>query len=341
MFPRTTVLIGSVALIAAVLLSTRAVSASPAATIPAVDRGIVDVDTNLGYQNVAAAGTGMVLTSTGQILTNNHVIRGATTIHVIVPATKRSYSATVVGYDVAGDVAVLKLQSASGLQTVSFGDSDKLKRGQAVTAVGNAGGAGGAPTVTRGTITALDQTITASDEDGLAEQLPGLIETNAGLQPGDSGGPLLNSSGRIIGMDTAASSSFTFQPGSNGGYAIPINRARALAKQITAGRSSATVHIGATAFLGVDVQASGYYQGGKLRAGALVVGIVPGSPAERAGLVDGDVLITLGGHQIASAAALTGLVLRNPPGTKVKVGWVDQAGNASTATLTLASGPPQ
>ena len=101
------------------------------------------------------------------------------------------------------------------------------------------------------------------------------------------------------------------------------------------------MHVGATAFLGVDVQASGYYQDGRLRAGALVVGIVPGSPAERAGLVDGDVLTSLGGRQIASAEALTRLVLRNPPGTKVKLGWVDEAGNAATATVALASGPPQ
>jgi S1-C subfamily serine protease len=334
------VLIGNVAAFA-LLVAAFAVSGAPGAAVPAVDRGVVDVDTNLGYQNVAAAGTGMVLSSAGEILTNNHVIRGATTIHVTVPATNRSYAATVVGYDVSADVAVLKLRGVSGLQTVALGNSGTLTRGQTVTAVGNAGGVGGAPMITKGTITALNRTITASDEDGLAEQLTGLIATNAGLQPGDSGGPLLTSAGRVIGMDTAASSNFTFQSGNSGGYAIPINRAAAIAKQIAAGHSSATVHVGATAFLGVDVQASGYYQDGRLRAGALVVGIVPGSPAERAGLVDGDVLTSLGGRQIASAEALTRLVLRNPPGTKVKLGWVDEAGNAATATVALASGPPQ
>jgi S1-C subfamily serine protease len=334
------VLIGNVAAFA-LLVAAFAVSGAPGATVPAVDRGVVDVDTNLGYQNVAAAGTGMVLSSAGEILTNNHVIRGATTIHVTVPATNRSYSATVVGYDVSADVAVLKLRGASGLQTVALGNSDTLTRGQTVTAVGNAGGAGGAPMITKGTITALNRTITASDEDGLAEQLTGLIETNAGLQPGDSGGPLLTSAGRVIGMDAAASSNFAFRSGGSGGYAIPINRALAIAKQIAAGRSSGTVHVGATGFLGVDVQASRYDQDGRLRAGALVVAIVPGSPAERAGVVDGDVLTSLGGRQITSAAALTRLVLRTPPGTKLKLGWVDEAGNASTATLTLASGPPQ
>ena len=325
----------------ALLASAVAISSSPAAAGASVDRGVVDVDTDLGYQNGAAAGTGMVLTSTGQILTNNHVIRGATAIRATVPATGRRYSATVVGYDVSADVALLKLQGASGLQTIAAGNSAKVKRGQTVIAVGNAGGAGGAPLVTKGTITALRRTITASDADGLSEQLPGLIETNAGLQPGDSGGPLLDQSGRVIGMNTAASSDFNFQPGSNGGYAIPINRALKLAKQIAAGQSSATVHIGATAFLGVSVQASGSYQDGTVIAGALVVAIVPGSPADRAGLIEGDVITSVGGHRVTSAPGLTRVVLRNRPGTRVKLSWVDQAGNASTATITLASGPPQ
>ena len=335
-----TVMVGralSVALLAAAI----AASVSSATSVVGVDRGVVDVNTNLGYQNVAAAGTGMVLTSSGEVLTNNHVIRGSTTVQVSVPATGKRYSATVVGYDVKADVAVLKLKNASGLQTVTLGNSDKLVRGQAVTAVGNAGGAGGAPTVTKGTITALGRTITASDEDGTAEQLAGLIETDAALQPGDSGGPLVNSSGRIVGMDTAASSGFSFQPGSSGGYAIPINRAVGIARLIVAGHSSTDVHVGATAFLGVDVQASGYYRGGSFTAGALVAGVVPASPAERAGLEAGDVIVSLAGHPITSPTTLTSTVLHNTPGKKVKLGWVDEFGSPASATVTLASGPPQ
>jgi S1-C subfamily serine protease len=327
----------SVALLAAAI----AASVSSAASTVGVDRGVVDVNTNLGYQNVDAAGTGMVLTSSGEVLTNNHVIRGSTTVQVSVPATGHRYSATVVGYDVKADIAVLQLKGASGLQTVTLGDSSRLARGQSVTAVGNAGGAGGAPAVTKGTITALGQTITASDADGIAEQLSGLIETNAALQPGDSGGPLVDSAGRIVGMDTAASSGFSFQPGSNGGYAIPINRAVRIARLIVAGRSSTDVHIGATAFLGVNVQASGYYQGGAFTAGALVAGVVPASPAERAGLQAGDVIVSLAGHQITSPTALTSIVLHNSPGKKVKLGWVNEFGNRASATVILASGPPQ
>ena len=269
---------------AGLVVAAAATLASSAGSAPALDRGIVDVETNLGYQHVAAAGTGMILTSSGEILTNNHVIRGATAISVIVTATGRRYAATVVGYSVSADVAVLMAKGASGLQTVRLGDSSKLKRGQSVTAVGNAGGAGGAPAVTKGTITALGRTIIAGDQDGSAEQLVDLIETNAALRPGDSGGPLLDRAGRIIGMDTAASNNFSFQSGGNGGYAIPINRAVALAKQIVAGSRSATVHIGPTGFLGVTVQPSGYLQDGADTKGALIVSIVPGSPAERAGL---------------------------------------------------------
>lgn len=326
---------------AALLAAAIAASVSSAATVVRVDRGVVDVNTNLGYQNVAAAGTGMVLTSSGEVLTNNHVIRGSTTVQVSIPATGHRYSATVIGYDVAADIAVLQLKNASGLQTVTLGDSTKLVRGQPVTAVGNAGGAGGAPMVTKGTITALGRTITASDDNGTAEQLHGLIQTDAALQPGDSGGPLVDRSGRIVGMDTAASSGFSFQPGSNGGYAIPINRAVAIAKLIVGGHASANIHIGPTAFLGVDVEASGYYQDGSFRAGALVAGVVPASPAERAGLEAGDVILSLAGQNIASPTALTKIVLQNSPGKKVKLGWVDQFGHPASATITLASGPPQ
>src|SRR5437588_5797937 len=156
-----------------------------------VQTGVVVVETNLAYQNGAAAGTGMVLTSSGEVLTNNHVIRGATTIKVIVPQTKKTYTARVLGYDLTADVALLQLNNASGLSTVSVGDSSKVTNGQSVTAVGNAGGSGSL-TVTTGAITGLHRTIAVSDDQGGAVQLRNLVETNASLQPGHSGRPLLN-----------------------------------------------------------------------------------------------------------------------------------------------------
>jgi len=219
----------------------------------------VDINTTLSYQNEQAAGTGMVLTSDGEVLTNNHVINGATSISVTDIGNGKTYSASVVGYDRTDDVAVIQLHGASGLQTVTTGNSANVAKGEGVVGIGNAGGAGGTPSVAGGSVTALNQAITASDAgDGTSEQLTGLIEVNCDIQPGDSGGPLVNTSGQVIGMDTAASEAqgFTFQGATGQGYAIPINKALTLAKQIEAGTASSTVHIGDTAFLGVEVQAA-------------------------------------------------------------------------------------
>jgi S1-C subfamily serine protease len=171
---------------------------------PAIGTGFVVIDTNLAYQGEQAAGTGMVLTSSGEVLTNNHVIRGATTVKVVVPATGRSYSASVVGYDVSDDVAVLQASGASNLKTASLGSSSTVDVGEPVKAVGNAGGTGRL-TSASGTVTGLARAITVNNDQGGSERLTGLIETNAAVRPGDSGGPLLNAGGQVVGMDTAAS----------------------------------------------------------------------------------------------------------------------------------------
>lgn len=306
----------------------------------AVQTGVVVVKTDLAYENGAAAGTGMVQTSSGEVLTNNHVIRGATTIKVIVPQTKKTYIAHVLGYDVTADVALLQLEDASGLATVSIGDSSKVTNGQSVTAVGNAGGSGSL-TVTTGAITGLHRTIAVSDDRGGAVQLRNLVETNASLQPGDSGGPLLDSANQVIGMDSAASAGFSFRQSSSDAYAIPIGTAMTIAKQIAAGRSSAHVHVGGTAFLGVDVRPSGYFRGGAFAAGEAVVGVVPGSPAAKAGIVAGDVITTVNGRAVNLPTAVVEQLLRRHPGDKVTVKWVDQSTGAHTASVALASGPPQ
>ena len=217
-----------------------------------------------------------MLTSTGEVLTNNHVIDGATSIKVTDVGNGRTYTAKVVGYNKTKDVAVLQLQNASGLQTVSL-SSAGVQSGQKVVALGNAGGKGGTPSVATGTVTGTGKTITASDESaGNAEQLQGLIETNAGIQPGDSGGPLVNTQGQVVGMDTAASSGISTtgfgsqsQQTATQAFAIPITEATSIASQIEAGQASSTVHIGATAFLGVEVSpastaggAGGYFGNG-------------------------------------------------------------------------------
>ena len=235
-----------------------------------VDPGLVDINTTLGYQQEQAAGTGIVLTSNGVILTNNHVIDGATSISVTDVGNHKTYTASVVGYDRTKDIAVLQLHNASGLQTATLGNSSNVSVGEDVVGVGNAGGTGGTPSAAGGTVTALNQSITASDEgDGTSEQLSGLIETNADIQPGDSGGALVNTSGQVLGVDTAASAGFSFQyngqSSGNQGFAIPINTALSIARAIEAGNASSTVHIGETAFLGVEISPSGSAELGQQR----------------------------------------------------------------------------
>ena len=309
---------------------------SSAATI---GTGVVVVNTKLGYQSGAAAGTGIVLTSSGEVLTNNHVIQGATSVTVVVPGTSHRYSAKVVGYDVSADVAVLQLSNASGLKTATLGDSSKVTTGQSVEALGNAGGTG-TLTSASGSVTGLAKSITVSNDQGGSERLTGLIETNAALQPGDSGGPLLNGNGQVIGMDTAASTGFSLQSaaGASDSYAIPINTARTIANQIESGKATTAVHIGPTAFLGVEIVSANRFGGG---AGAAIAGTVAGGPAASAGLATGDVITAVNGHAVSSPSAITSLILTKKPGAKITVTFSDQTGVSHVTTVTLRSGPPQ
>ena len=194
------------------------------------------IKTALAYQGASAAGTRMVLTSSGEILTNNHVIRGATTIKVIVPRTTRMYTAKVVGYDVIDDVAVLQAVGASNLKTVAPAATSNVSVGDAVTAVGNAGGTGTLSSA-RGSVTGLQQSVVVSDDEGGTARLTGMIGANTEVQPGDSGGPLLNRAGKVIGMDTAGSTGYVSDstPATRA-YAIPIAKALAIAKQVESGR---------------------------------------------------------------------------------------------------------
>jgi S1-C subfamily serine protease len=325
-----------------------------------VDPGLVDVVSTDGDEQATSAGTGIVLTSNGEVLTNNHVIEGATSIKVTDIGNGKTYTAKVVGYDASQDISVIQLQNASGLTVASLGDSSTVQSGATVVALGNAGGKGGTPSVASGTVTALNQSITASDElSGVSEQLTGLIETNADIQPGDSGGSLVNSYGQVIGMDTAASSGYSFQSptsqGSTGSsteqaYAIPIDEALSIAKQIEAGTTSADMHIGATAFLGVEVQSasgsSGSGFGGSsgdggqsTSSGATVAGTVSGSPAANAGLTQGDVITALGGQSVSTSENISQGLVKYHPGDSISVTWTDTSGQSHTSTLTLASGP--
>jgi S1-C subfamily serine protease len=236
-----------------------------------------------------------------------------------------------VGYDLSDDVAILRAVGASHLKTVSTAASAKLRIGQAVRAVGNANGTGRL-LAAGGTITGLRQSIVVNDDAGGTESLTGLIETNAALQPGDSGGPLLNAAGKVIGMDTAASTRLISTASDS--YAIPIAKALTVAKQIDAGHGTSRVHVGATAFLGIQVQ-------GGDTGGVVVGGIVPSSPAESAGLEAGDVITSIDGHAITTPSLLTSYLLTKKPGDTVTIGYADSFGAHQTVSITLASGPPQ
>ncbi len=312
-----------------------------------VDQAIVDINVTLNYQDAQGAGTGIVLTSTGEVLTNNHVVDGATKISVTDVGNGKTYPATVVGYSLTRDIAVLQLQGASGLKTAQLATSSP-SIGEAVVAIGNAGGTGGTPTSAGGSITALGQSITASDQlTGSSEQLSGLIQVNANVEAGDSGGPLVNAAGQVIGMDTAASQGFNFSAQGNAGFAIPIRAAIPIANEIEAGQASATIHIGSTAFLGVLVGSSadnpfyGQFSGGTGAGatGVAVSNVVSGGPAQLAGIGPGDTIVSLGGHAVTSPSQLTRLLIPHHPGQKVKVVWQDTTGQSHTAMVTLASGP--
>nr|MDQ2877215.1 S1C family serine protease [Actinomycetota bacterium] len=234
-----------------------AVSASTLQSVrAAVQPGIVDITSSLSYQGGTAAATGMIISKSGLVLTNNHVIEGTTGLSARIVATGQRFTAKFLGYNKGDDVAVIQLESASGLKTVPLGNSSTVQVGDGVIALGNAGGTGGT-TVVSGAITGLNQSITASDDGSAAsERLTNMLRTNANIEPGDSGGPLASTAGKVIGMDTAAATgSFSNGQPSDVGFAIPINRALRIAGQIIAGDSSGSVTIGSTGFLGVLVPA--------------------------------------------------------------------------------------
>jgi S1-C subfamily serine protease len=355
-------------------------SARERAVAAAVRPGLVDIASRLGYQGGQAAATGMIISPGGLVLTNNHVIADTTGLTAVVVPTQRHFTVRWLGYDKADDVAVLQLVGASGLRTVPLGNSARTRAGQRVVALGNAEGLGGAPAVA-GVITRTNQTVTASDDGGSStETLHGMLETDAAIVPGDSGGSLVSSSsGRVIGMDTAAAAG----PGDgarDAGFAIPINRALAIARLIVAGQAGARIHVGSTGFLGVLIPSQRasqltspaaqrrrqlqQYAGGAApsagagcistnqtagvpssvapaRAGALVLGRLCGTPASHAGISAGDVITRVDRHPVTTPSSLTAVMQRYRAGARAAVTWVDLSGRQQTATLVLGQAPPQ
>ena len=342
-----------------------------------VDPGLVDIMSNLKFNGQTAEGTGMIISTSGLVLTNNHVIDGATSVRAnLATSSNQSFTVRVLGYDAADDVALLQLQGASGLTPVTFGNSSQVRLGTPVLALGNAEGHGGAKPAP-GIINALDRSIQASDEgSNSTENLKHMLQTNAKIEQGDSGGALANNAGQVIGMITAANTGTPGTSSSSGsggslGFAIPINSALGIARQIASRQPSATVHIGLPGFLGVEVARSDSSNpqqqaadgrngrtgaginscstGGQragvpvhvapIAAGALIVGVVCDSAAQSARMVPGDVITSVNGQPVTTPGSLTTITGKYHPGDVVSVLWVSRDGIEHTTKMRLGEGP--
>jgi S1-C subfamily serine protease len=291
---------------------------------------IVNISTRFGYNNAVGAGTGIVIDPNGVVLTNNHVISGATDISVFDIGNGQTYAVDVVGYDRTQDVAVLQLRGGGGLPSAAIGGGVTV--GEHLTAVGNAGGGGGAPSAAAGRVVALNQTVSASDTlTGATETLHGLIQVSAAIKPGDSGGPLVNDAGQVVGVNTAATDSYKMSGGQ--GFAIPIGQAMGVAGAIRGGAGSNTVHIGPTAFLGLGVVDNG-------GNGARVERVVGSGPAAAAGISAGDVILQADNAPINGATGMTDVLVPRHPGDNLTLTVRSRGGDVRTVNITLADGPP-
>ncbi len=343
-----------------------------------LEPSVVDVTSTLRYDDETASGTGFVVDARAAlVLTNNHVVRDATSITVTVTSTGKSYPARIVGVDVGADIAVLQLRGATGLTAAPIGDSAAVALGTPVLAIGNQAGQNGPPTIAPGIINSLNRTIQANDgASGFTETLHGMMQTSAQIEPGDSGGPLANAAGAVVGVDTAAGTG-----SSTAGYAIPIDGAMTVARQIAAGRAAPGIIFGVAGFLGVVVPSTasqsprlqargehGLRPGGTAtsqaaqtppgpgcldteagagvppavapaRSGALVDGVLCGTGAATAGITGGDVIIAAAGHPVASPDALTAIVSACRPGTFVPVTWVAASGARRTMMVMIDPAP--
>lgn len=337
--------------------------------------GVVLIDTQLGYENAEAAGTGIVLSKDGLILTNNHVIADSTKIAVTVATTGKTYEASVVGSDSAHDVAVLRLKDATDLTPAAV-DDETVQVGDDITAVGNSEG-GGQLQAADGTVTDLGASVTTTaqgTED--SETLDGMIQVQADIVSGDSGGALLDDEGEVVGMNTAASSGTPVVTG----YAIPIDSALTTAESIIAGQQTSTNTLGYPAFLGIGVgrtersdqqdrsgqpaqsgQPGQGMQSGQTGqgtqsgqpgqgtqsgqtgtdavAGAVVAGVYEDTPAAKAGLTAGDTITAIDSTQISDGTAASSAIAEHKPGDRVSLTWTDTTGQSHTTEVTLTEGP--
>jgi S1-C subfamily serine protease len=328
-------LVSVLALTGLVGLGLAPASAAPERPVPKLDPAaivapqVVNINTSFGFNNAVGAGTGIIIDPGGVVLTNNHVISGATQISAFSNANGQTYAVDVIGYDRSQDVAVLQLRGAGGLPAAAIGGGASV--GEPIVALGNTGGQGGAPSVLPGRVVALNQSVHASDSlTGAEESLGGLIQVDAPIKPGDSGGPVVNGAGQVIGMTTAATDNFKMSGGA--GFAIPIGHAMGVAGAIRGG-GGGTAHVGPTAFLGLGVVDNN-------GNGARVERVVGTGPASEAGLSPGDVVTQVDSVAITSATAMADVLVPHHPGDSIAVTYRAASGGVRTVNITLADGPP-
>ena len=287
-------------------------------------------------------GTGMIITSNGEVITNNHVIElysegnNTGSITVTEYGQTKPLPATLIGYDQTKDMALLKINNASSLPTVTFGDSSKAVVGDSVVAIGNALGlSAGTPTVTQGIVSAFGRTVTAGGIGTQTETLQNMIQTDAAINAGNSGGPLIDTAGQVIGMNTAVAG--TSSDGTNSqniGFAIPTAQVAATLPELQKGGQTGN----GGGYLGVDITtltpALRQQYGFTPTSGAVVLSVVSGSPAAKAGLVQGDVITSINGTAINSSEDLQKIVQNAKAGQTVSITYyVGDSKRTTSATL--------
>lgn len=280
----------------------------------------------------ASAGTGIIVSENGYILTNKHVVEGSSDISVVTNDGNSYDNVEIITTDPLSDIAILKISNAKGLKAAELGDSKVLNIGQQVIAIGNALGEYDG-TVTSGIISGVGRTVNASSDDGTTkETLTDMIQTDAAINSGNSGGPLVNAQGQVVGVNTAVASE-----AQGIGFAIPISSVKGILKSIAEGKTPNRAYLGAN-YISVNPQVQKAYNL-NVSKGALIKNrngkaIISGSPAQKAGLKDGDIITKIDDIEISKNISLGSLIGEKSVGDKVKITYI-RDGKESTSVATL------
>ena len=280
----------------------------------------------------ASAGTGIIVSENGYILTNKHVVEGSSDISVVTNDGNSYDNVEIITTDPLSDIAILKISNAKGLKAAELGDSKVLNIGQQVIAIGNALGEYDG-TVTSGIISGVGRTVNASSDDGTTkETLTDMIQTDAAINSGNSGGPLVNVQGQVVGVNTAVASE-----AQGIGFAIPISSVKGILKSIAEGKTPNRAYLGAN-YISVNPQVQKAYNL-NVSKGALIKNrngkaIISGSPAQKAGLKDGDIITKIDDIEISKNISLGSLIGEKLVGDKVKITYI-RDGKESTSVATL------